>query len=75
MKKILLLMLLTIATMASAEGRYTIINANEPDRPGAVYIFDTEKGNIRFCYYFEKDFVVPCTDWTLESSSAWEGER
>ena len=67
MKKLLLIMLLTFASMTSAdEGRYTMVNANaDVDRKtGGIYILDTEKGDIRFCYFYNDGFSVPCTDWT-----------
>ena len=60
-------MLLTFASMASAdEGRYTMLNANSDvdSMPGGIYILDTEKGDIRFCYFYHDGWTVPCTDWT-----------
>ena len=49
MKKLLLIMLLTFTTMASAdEGRYSMISAGEFNH--VIWVLDTDKGKIKFCW-------------------------
>lgn len=63
MKKILLIMLLTFTTMASAdEGRYSMLIANNTNYwDEAVFILDTEKGFLQFCHIeSKKDAKLVC---------------
>jgi len=48
MKKVLLIMLLTFTSLASAaDGRYVMVASQ--DSFGGVYVLDTKDGSIRFC--------------------------
>jgi hypothetical protein len=59
MKKILMIMLLTFTTMATAdEGKYTMLSAQQ----GEVFVLNTENGNIKQCWFSPGKGVV-CTSW------------
>ena len=63
MKKILLIMLLTFTTMASAdEGRYSMLIANNTNYwDEAVFILDTETGKLRSCWLAgEHNMKISC---------------
>ena len=65
MKKILLMMLLTFTTMASAdEGRYTMISASESGY--SMWVLDSDQGRVKHCYMEglrSEDRVIRCKKW------------
>lgn len=65
MKKILLMMLLTFTTMASAdEGRYTMISASESGY--SMWVLDSDQGRVKHCYMEglrSEDKVIRCKKW------------
>ena len=61
MKKILIIMLLTFTTFATADvGKYSMIPADESNT--RVWVFNTESGDIKQCY-FQGGVKVVCTSW------------
>jgi hypothetical protein len=64
MKKILVALLLTFTTIASAdEERYSMVN-NQTDR-GGVWILDAERGQVKHCWLqiAKTGDYVSCSDW------------
>ena len=65
MKKILLMMLLTFTTMASAdEGRYTMISASS--NGVSMWVLDSDQGRVKHCYMEglrSEDRVIRCKKW------------
>jgi hypothetical protein len=77
MKKILMIMLLTFTTMASADdARYTMLAKIGYDgQVQGVYILDTARGDIKYCanYAGEVDGRrVNCSKWEVAES---KGDR
>ena len=57
MKKILLIMLLTFTSLASAaDGRYVMVASQ--DSFGGVYVLDTKDGSVRFCKDVIKEELI-----------------
>jgi hypothetical protein len=59
MRKLLLIILLTFASLAyGADGRYTIVYS---EITGGVYILDTKDGSVRYCNAFNAQSELECT--------------
>ena len=60
MKKLLMIMLLTFTTMASAdEGRYTMVN--KPEGSSSVWILDSAQGILKYCTRWDNE--IHCSKW------------
>ena len=56
-------MLLTFTTFAIAdEGRYTMVKSSN-DSIGGVWILDSEKGKLKYCWWAYKDNKTDCNKW------------
>jgi len=66
MKKILLIMILTLTSFANAgEGKYTMTSNQEDGDISYVWILDTEKGKLKYCWklQFASDSGISCVKW------------
>lgn len=63
MKKLLLIILLTFTTFATAdEGRYTMLASDY-----GIYVLDTEKGEVKYCLTITpsgENTKMSCTEWS-----------
>ena len=73
MKKILMIMLLTFTTMASADdARYTMLaKIGYQGEVKGVYILDTHRGDIKYCNNWAGEVdgrIVTCSKWEVAES-------
>ena len=66
MKKILVIMLLTLTSFANADERYSIASETN-HKDGGVWIVDNKKDEMRWCYLYKESAVkvieIACTKW------------